>query len=78
MVLSVSPGRAGSGKAPVSSSRKFFLRAKIARAASSASGAITTSVNICVIASAAAASIGRLTAMIPPKAETVSQAKAAS
>ena len=41
-------------------------------------GAMTTSVKIRVIASAAARSSGRLTATMPPNAETLSQAKASS
>jgi len=47
-------------------------------AASSASGAITTSVKIAAIASAVAPSSGRLSATMPPNAETESQAKAAA
>ena len=51
---------------PVSSRRRFFLRARIAFAASSASGAMITSVKIAAIFSAAAASSVRLTATMPP------------
>src|SRR3712207_7097170 len=51
-----------------------ILEAKTARASSSASGAATTSVKIAAIASAVGPSSGRLSATIPPKAETVSQA----
>jgi hypothetical protein len=47
-------------------------------AASSASGATTTSVKISLIASAVAPSSNRLTAMIPPNADTLSHAKAAA
>ena len=70
------PPRAGSGSAPVSSSRRFFLRAKIAFAPSSASGATTTSVKMSVMASAVATSSGWLVATIPPNAETLSHARA--
>ena len=50
------------------SSRRFFFAAKIALASSVADGAMTTSVKILVISSAAAASIGRLSATMPPNA----------
>jgi hypothetical protein len=46
-------------------------------AASSAPGATTTSVKMPAIASAVGPSSGRLQAMMPPKAETLSQASAA-
>jgi hypothetical protein len=45
-------------------------------AASSAPGATTTSVKISLIASAVGPSSGRLTAMMPPKAETLSHSSA--
>ena len=72
----VSPGARGSGKPPVVSSRKFFFCAKIALASGVASGAITTSVKMPVISRAVAASIGPLSAMMPPKALTGSQRNA--
>ncbi len=55
---------------PVTSTRRFFLRANIAAAASLTEGAITTSEKIALILVAAASSICRLVAMMPPKAET--------
>jgi hypothetical protein len=54
------------------------LRAKTARAPSSASGATTTSVKMAAMRSAAAASSGRFAATMPPKAETGSQRSARS
>ena len=59
------------------SRRKFGFAAMIAFASSSASGAITTSVKIWVISSASLPSKVRFSAIIPPKAETGSDAKAA-
>ena len=71
-----SPVARGSGRAPVTRRRRFFLAAKTAMASSSASGAITTSVKISTMARAAAASSRRLTATMPPKAETGSHCRA--
>ncbi len=76
ITATVWPPRAGSGRPPVSSRRRFFFRANAAIAASSASGATTTSVKMSQIASAVAPSSVRLTATMPPKAETLSQASA--
>ena len=76
--FSIMPPRAGSGSAPVRIRRRFFFFANTALAASSASGAATTSVKMPLIASAVGPSSGRLTAMIPPNADTLSQASAAS
>ena len=70
------PAAAGSGRPPVTSRRKFFFAAMIARASSVASGAMMTSVKVLTISSAASASSRRLTATMPPKAETGSQASA--
>jgi hypothetical protein len=50
--------------------------AKIALASGVASGATTTSVRMAVIARAVSASIGALSAMMPPKGLTGSQRKA--
>ena len=69
-----------SGRAarPATSSRSAALRARISRAAGSASGAMMTSTKIFAIASAVAASSGRFSATMPPKALTGSQASALS
>ena len=66
----------GSGSAPASSSRRFFLVATMAMASSVASGAMITSVKISVMARAASASSVRFSATMPPKAEVESQASA--
>ena len=71
-----SPRARGSGRPPASSSRRFFLAPTIAIASSVASGAMMTSVKISVMARAASASSVRLSATMPPKAETGSQASA--
>ena len=47
------PARADRGKPPVRSSRRFFLAAMMAKASSSASGAMITSVKISTILAAA-------------------------
>ncbi|MNC93715.1 hypothetical protein D3C83_104060 [compost metagenome] len=60
----------------MSKRRRFFLAANTAMASSSAPGAITTSVKILTISSAEAASSGRFTATMPPKAETGSHSSA--
>jgi len=77
-VRSERPGARTSGRPPVSSRRKFFLAAMSAIASSSASGAMITSVKISTILRAASASSLRLSATMPPKAETGSQASARS
>ena len=74
--LNANPPANGSGRPLVVSSRRFFLVANTARAASSAPGAITTSVNSSVIFSAVGPSSGMFTAMIPPKALVRSQSNA--
>ena len=71
-----SPAARGSGRPSVSSRRRFFLAAKMARASSSAPGAMTTSVKMSVISVASAPVRVRLTAMTPPKAETASHSSA--
>ncbi len=60
----------------ISGSRTFCLPANTRRAASSKPGAISTSTNCLATCSAAAPSSGRLNAMIPPKADVGSVAKA--
>ena len=70
------PAARGSGSSPVSSRRRFFFVAKIALRLLVGVGATTTSVKISVIASAVAASSGRLVATMPPNAETLSHASA--
>jgi len=70
--------RRGSGRPPVRRRRKFFLVATISIAASSASGAMMTSVKIFTISAAASASNLRLSAMMPPNADTGSQRSASS
>ena len=72
----MSPGARGSGRPPVVSRRRFFFLAKIALASALASGAMTISVRILVISAAVAASIGRLSAMMPPYGLTGSQRNA--
>ncbi len=74
--FTVSPRARGSGRLPASSSRKFFFAATILMASSLASGAMITSVKISVMAFAASASSGRLSATMPPNAEVESQASA--
>ena len=71
-------GARGSGSAPATSRRRFFLVATIASASSSTSGAMITSVKISTILRAAAASSVRLSATTPPKAETGSHDSAFS
>ncbi len=68
------PAVEGSGRAPASSTRTFFLVARIASASGVASGAITTSRNSFTSSAATFASSVRLTATMPPKIETGSQA----
>ena len=60
------PGAAGSGMPPVTSSRSAVRRASAAAPRASIAGAITTSAKSLAMASAVAASSGRLTAMMPP------------
>ncbi len=72
----VNPGAAASGRPPAVRRRRFFFALRILRASASASGAMMTSVKIFAISSAAAPSSVRLTAMMPPKALTESQASA--
>ena len=72
----MTPGARGSGRPPAVSSRRFFLAAKTVLASSVASGAITTSVKILAISSAASASRIPLRATMPPKALTGSQRSA--
>ena len=60
----------------MTSRRRFFFAATIAAASSLASGATITSVKISAMARAASASSARLTATMPPKADTGSQASA--
>jgi hypothetical protein len=54
----------------------FVLRASTARAAPSTDGAITASMNVETIASAVAASIGRLRPTMPPNAARLSASRA--
>ena len=72
----VMPGAPGSGMAPVTRTRRFFFSARIALASASISGATITSTKSLAISAAVVASRGRLTAMMPPKALTGSQASA--
>ena len=74
--FTVRPPARGSGSAPATSRRRFFLAPTMAIASSLASGAMITSVKISVMARAASASSVRLSATMPPKADTGSQASA--
>ena len=56
--------------------RMLVFFARISRAAASTDGAITASMKVDTIASAAPASIGRLSATMPPKAATLSASRA--
>jgi len=66
----VSPSPFGSASPSVSSRRRFFLLVKICMASAVADGATITSVNTLTISAATSASIGRLSATMPPKALT--------
>ena len=66
----------GSARPPVVSNLRFFFLANTSFASLSASGAMTTSVRMPVIASAVAPSIGWFKAIIPPNALVRSQSKA--
>ena len=77
--FSVRPGRAGSGSSPVSSRRRFFFAAKTAaRLLVGVGRDHHLGEDRGDRLGGRRASSGRLTATMPPKAETLSQAKAAS
>ena len=78
MGLTRAPGASGSGRPSVRRRRRFFFFANARFAASSAPGAITTSVKMAAIISAVGPSSGRFSATMPPKALTGSQRSAAS